>query len=339
MSSTFFNSSVWNSLKFNAGSAIAGLANLNWRISSDSGSLVYKNPRYKSVMVYAAQQLLMSELEGRLHKIIPKYKKHYENTLRQKVLEQQTANHVQLIQDQQIQSAHWGRITVAEGNHDIIARDKYGTLVAEALMLYYDDDETHTVRDTTVSNQEISYSTCTVCHIDLAPQMTVSSNKNIVMTQVQGRDYSRKELVSGGDLQFSISGNVVSDQMGVYPTEKVKKFVQIMEHNGILNANFMMFEPFNVNRIIVRSYSLGQPTCKNIQPYSFECVAVEPDDEVKVTTDTISTINKTLELSPMDKWYKLILDNKKVTTAADTIITSSVTTAAGSTLDELVKNI
>lgn len=341
MNFNFTYSNLWTNLKFNAGKSISRTSGgLNWRIRQDTTPLTYKNNRYKSVAVFAAKQLVMSELEGELNKLIPRFKKHYENSLRDVVLKQQTANYQTLIKNQETQAEKWGSITTSDG-HTIIARDKYGTAVKEALMLYYEGEDSISVTDS-YNDTEKTYNTKTVCHIDLAPQVSVSSSKNIVMTQVQGRDYTRKELVSGGDLQFSISGNIVSNEMGVYPTDAVKKFIKVMEYNGILKVNFMMFDPFNVTQVIVKDYSLSQQTYKNIQPYSFNCVAVEPDDEVKVTTDTISTFNKELTLSPMNKWYKLILDNKLASMAAEGAVnttTSSITSATGLGLDALTTNI
>lgn len=337
---------LWDKLVFNARNSLENaVPNINWRILRDGTSpLVYKNPRYKSVAVHAAKQLLMSELEGELNKIIPKFKKNYEKSLRGKVLAQQQSNYRELINNQTVQSNNWGSVTTPEGK-TIIAKDKYGTSVREALMLYYNDETSHIVEDVDYvdgSATKTSYSTTTVCHIDLAPQVSMNSSKNLVMTQVQGRDYTRKELVSGGDLQFSISGNIVSDEMGVYPTNAVRKFVQIMEYNGILNVNFMMFEPFNVKKVIIKDYSLDKQTYKNMQPYTFNCVAVESDDEVKVQTDTISVINKQLELSPMNKWYKLILENKMASMAVSSLASSASSTIITTTsmgLDELTTHI
>lgn len=347
---------LWTNLKFNAGSS--KVANgLNWRIRKDDSPLVYKNPRYKSVAVHAARQLLMSELEGELNKFIPKFKRNYEAFLREKVQQQQEANYQQLIKHQQNQAdvtdKEWGKINIEtnNGTKTIVAKDKYGTPVRESLIIYYDAEQMHEVSDVVytydekgriTSANEDTYSTKTVCHIDLAPQISVSSSKNIVMTQVQGRDYTRKELVSGGDLQFSISGSIVSDEMGVYPVEAVKKFIQIMEYNGIVKVRSMMFNSFNVKQVIVKDYSLESPEYKNVQPYSFSCVAVEPDEDITVSQDTISVINKTLELSSMNKWYKLILENKLASMAAQSTANTakSITVeSAGMGLDELITNI
>lgn len=328
---------VYNS----ASTASKMLSNWSVRFGKDATpDIVYKNRRYKSVAVFAAKRLIISELEGELNKLLPKFRRNFESQLRDVVRKQQEANLQTLIEDQKAQNNNWGQITTNDGVK-IIAKDITGAKVPEALMIYYNSEDIHTMKDGLET-----YLTKTVCHIDLSPQVSMNSSKNLVMTQVQGRDYTRKELVSGGDLQFSISGNIVSNERGVYPVEAVKKFIMVMEYTGILDVNFMMFEPFNITKVIVKDYSLGQQTYKNIQPYSFTCVAVEADEEIELKSDTISTINKELSLSPMDQWYSLILNNKLLSLAAETVTsaassaaTSAATSGTSLGLDELTKNI
>jgi hypothetical protein len=336
---------LWSDLKFSAGNATYQLvAGTNWRIKNDKSDLIFKNQRYQSVAVHIAKQLLMSELEGQVHKLFPKFQKHMDQQMRDVVLKQQDTNRAQLIKNQESPMTNWGRIN-AEGGHTIVAKDKYGNFVPESLMIYYDDEQAHVVDDVQIVagvQKSVSYSTKTICHIDLSPQISMNSSKNIVMTQVQGRDYTRKELVSGGDLQFTINGNIVSDEQGVYPSDAVKKFVKMMQYNGILNINYMMLEQFNVNRIIVKDYSLGTQVYKNMQPYSITCVAVEPDEDVKIEKDTISVLNTELQLSPMNKWYQLILDNKLAEMTVSAVVntaSSAVVQGTAMGLDKLVPNI
>lgn len=320
------------------------VSSLNYRIQQDNSDLVYRNNRYKSVLVHVAKQLVMSELEGQLNQILPRFRRNAENELRETVLKQQEANRAKIIENGRIQAESWG-VVDAEGGQKIVAKDRFGTAVPEALMVYYDDEASHQVEEVSyVGGKEVknSYSTKTVCHIDLSPQVSMNSNKNIVMTQVQGRDYTRKELVSGGDLQFTVNGVIVGNEDGIYPESAVKKFIQVMQYNGILNVNFMLFGQFNVNRIIVTNYSLGAVEMKNVQPYSFSCVAVEPDEDVKIMKDTIGAINTELELSPMNKWYKFILETKLgeiLSSAVMNTVTSTATQGAGMGLDALAPNI
>ena len=224
--------SVWGNLVFSATNTAyqVGSGGLNWRIVQDTSDLEYKNRRYKSVLVHIAKQLLMSELEGQIKQIVPKYKKHLYSKLRDTVLQQQEKRRVTLIKNQEKQSEKWGQIT-AEGGHIIVAKNKYGDVIKESLILYYDAEESHQIEDIKYVNGKATketYTSKTVCHIDLLPQISMNSTKNIVMTPVQGRDYTRKELVSGGDLQFTINGSIVSEENGIYPADAVKKFIHFL---------------------------------------------------------------------------------------------------------------
>lgn len=332
-------------MKFNAGKAAANAASsVSWAYThSPAQEVIYRNNRaYKSVLVHVAKQLAMSEIEGQIN-----YQRYLEKTLRKTVLEQQKSNQVQLIRNRESQMKEWGRIT-ADGGHTIIAKDKYGNAVPESLMLFYDGDTDILVEDVKiVGNKQVkdSYTTKTICFIDINPDVAIQSSKNIVMTTVQGRDYTRKELVSGGDLNFTVTGEIVSNEEGVYPENDVKKFIQIMQYGGVVNVNHFQFKQFNVDKIIIKDFNMQNQEFKNIQPYTFTCVAVEPDEDVVVKSDTIAVINREIEVSPMSKWYKLILNNKYaeiVANAAASAVSSTVNAgvdAAGNGLDKLVDKI
>lgn len=345
-----FIGDIWGNVKFNAGKAAANAASsVSWAYThSPAQEVIYRNNRaYKSVLVHVAKQLAMSEIEGQINKLFPKYQRYLEKTLRKTVLEQQKSNQVQLIRNRESQMKEWGRIT-ADGGHTIIAKDKYGNAVPESLMLFYDGDTDILVEDVKiVGDKQVkdSYTTKTICFIDINPDVAIQSSKNIVMTTVQGRDYTRKELVSGGDLNFTVTGEIVSNEEGVYPENDVKKFIQIMQYGGVVNVNHFQFKQFNVDKIIIKDFNMQNQEFKNIQPYTFTCVAVEPDEDVLVKSDTIAVINREIEVSPMSKWYKLILNNKYaeiVANAAASAVSSTVNAgvdAAGNGLDKLVDKI
>lgn len=345
-----FIGDIWGNVKFNAGKAAANAASsVSWAYThSPAQEVIYRNNRaYKSVLVHVAKQLAMSEIEGQINKLFPKYQRYLEKTLRKTVLEQQKSNQVQLIRNRESQMKEWGRIT-ADGGHTIIAKDKYGNAVPESLMLFYDGDTDILVEDVKiVGDKQVkdSYTTKTICFIDINPDVAIQSSKNIVMTTVQGRDYTRKELVSGGDLNFTVTGEIVSNEEGVYPENDVKKFIQIMQYGGVVNVNHFQFKQFNVDKIIIKDFNMQNQEFKNIQPYTFTCVAVEPDEDVVVKSDTIAVINREIEVSPMSKWYKLILNNKYaeiVANAAASAVSSTVNAGvdvAGNGLDKLVDKI
>lgn len=341
---------VWSSLKFSTGKALLDFGvSFNQRLPYRSDNVEFKNIRHKSVLIHIAKQLAMSTLEGEINLLVPRYRRYLEKTLRDVVLAQQdnNANFVQLIKDEQISNNEWGKVTTEEEGRTLQAVDRYGVPVPEALIMYIEDTETHSMieeKNDPLTGAIISTSieTSVIDHIDLAPQISVNSSKNIVLTQVQGRDYTRKELVSGGDISFSVSGSIVSHNEGEYPENAVKKFIQLMQYNGIVHVKSMIFDQFNVDKIIIKDFSLSNPEYKNIQPYSFSCVAIEPDEDVKITQDTISILNREIQASPMSKWYKFILDSKWGEMATSVVVntaSSMVTQAAGRGLDELLPNI
>ena len=197
-----------------------------------------------------------------------------------------------------------------DGIYRLNATGPLGEPVKEAMILYYKGDQEIEVVENYYSELgDVSNRRKTVTLVDLAPKISVGSKKNLVKTQVQGRDYTRKELVSGGDRTFSVSGKIVSNIIDKYPTNDVRKFINIMEYGGIVQVNNLIFGQFNVDRIIIEDYRLEQPECKNEQPYSFTCVAVEPDTDVMIKADTIDLINYHIESRSPDVITNIALDH------------------------------
>ena len=343
--------SVWNSLKFNAGSALSPVFDMRYRLSGGTTSnLVYKNaPRHKNVLVHVAKLYAQQLAKEEINRLMSWPLNHWADKLQEASWKTKDARNKILIKHQQAQSLEWGMINVYDtygSPHNVVAKDMFGNRVREALILYYDAENFHTVEEQKYKNGQLlpitKFSTKCVYHIDLIPKVTMSSTKNIVMSPVQGRDYTRKELVSGGDLGFTVNGTITSNEEGVYPDNDVKKFIQIMQYNGIINVKYFMFHEFNISKIIIKSYSLGEPKYKNEQPYSFTCVAVEPDDVVTILKDTVTTLNQELAGSPLNKWYQFILNNKwgqKLSNAVVDQATGLATDGVGMLFDDLVPNI
>lgn len=331
-------SGVWNSLSFNAGKAGLNAAeNISYRyLRKNDGNLVYINNRgYKSVVIHTAKQTAMQLVEQGAHSLFPKYRKYLADKERDKVLKKQAESYKTLIEKGE--KINEGLGVIETSGHKIIARDKYGNKHPQALMLYYDSDREIEYQDITYINgtvQKESYKANTVCFIDLVASVTMQSNKNLILTQVQGRDYSRKELVSGGDLTFSVSGKIVDNDMDIYPDNNVKKFIQLMQYGGVIKVNHFLFRQFNVEQIIIKDFSMRESDCRNTQLYEFTCVAVEPDEDVVITTDTISVINNEISKNSTTSKYKLILDNK-----LNSIIANNTSQFVAMGLDTLLPNI
>ena len=119
--------------------------------------------------------------------------------------------------------------------------------------------------------------------------------------------------------------------MGVYPDALVKKFTQIMDYNGIVNVNYVSFNNINVNKILIKDFALGVQEYKNIQPYTFTCVAVEQDEEVVINSDTINLFSYSTETTASSSWYKMLLNNKRAEIATEQTVTTG--------LSDLISNI
>lgn len=182
--------------------------------------------------------------------------------------------------------------------HDVNAYDDYGNVCYDAVMLAIpvSPPVTHyaqtygfvgTLGETKKRSESVTNNF--LVWYDTVGLVSVNSDKNVVLTQVAGRDYSRKELVSNGDVRFSVSGHITSNLPDCYPRDEVQKFREIMRYRGIVEVNNQIFDQWGVKYIVITSFNM--PTnegSKSVQDYSFECVGIQPEQEAEVTTDTIN---------------------------------------------------
>ena len=361
---------VWNSLKFSAGSSVdellkatgnysASLLGPNYLLGRDGVIKYVGNKHYDSVLVYTAKRMVAQALQAEIDKALPRYQKYLQDKRREEYKAQAKTVDNTILKNGEIVDKKYGEI-----GDGIVAMDPYGNPVREALIIWYEGDPEikdsllpiplGTTTTETVGKKNSPYASQTsggtsgkyvpsvttkkVFVIDLAPKITLQSTKNLQLTKVQGRDYTRKELISGGDLVFSVSGEFNSGYAGVYPTRDVQKFTAIMKHNGIISVNNMFFGNQNVTRILIQNFQLGQQEYKNIQPYSFTCVAVEPDTEVSVTDDTINGLTQIIKSSPAKGWERFILNSKLAEISAD-IAGDTVTPWTLMGIDAMLPNI
>lgn len=182
--------------------------------------------------------------------------------------------------------------------YDMIAMDDWGNVCYDALMLGIPEGPGYCINIDViggVSGGTEKYVSKHPVWYDTTALVTVSSDKDLILTRVTGRDYSRKELVSNGDMMFSVSGHITSRMPDIYPSNEVQKFRTMMEYKGILDVRNEIFDQWGVKKIVIRSFSLP-PTegNKSTQDYSFECVGIQPDTDAAVKDDTITIIDKTI---------------------------------------------
>lgn len=156
--------------------------------------------KHHDLLKRAAIQVASQTAYGLLRSY-PRYLKYWEQRVRDKYLEtksqsslaNKTGQYYQLIKEQQA-------VAQKKNYMDTIV----GRTVADYLELsiskegrYYDNKECKVEPNTKYG---------LVTFVDLGPQVQVASRNNILLTQVQGRDYTRKEFISGGDLEITING-------------------------------------------------------------------------------------------------------------------------------------
>ena len=230
----------------------------------------------------------------------PRFLKYWEKVERDKYLQtksqssiaNKTGQYYQLIKDQQAVAIQKSYTDSIVGKNIVM---DYLELSVDGGCVYYDSQK-HTV--TTVEKGEA------VKFVDLQPEVSVSSKNNILLTPVQGRDYSRKELISGGDLEISITGKITSKYPDVYPEAEVSKFLKLMQFKCAINCDNTILRQFKISKLIVLDYSLPAPTYRNVQPYTLHCVAVEPSEAIEVKLADEEVVDEAIKHT--NKWIKIV---------------------------------
>ena len=239
----------------------------------------------------------------------------------------------------------YGVMKVNNGGNAVVAFDLYGNKCVDAIMLGIPVKEpvqysTSVSRKNSNSrsslmdgNPELNFKSDTLVWYDPTALVTINSDRNLIITKVQGRDYSRKELVSNGDINFTVTGHILSNMPEVYPAAEVQKFIQIMQYKGIVKVNNLILDQFHIDGIVIKDFSLSpREGYKSQQDYTFNAVGIMPTSEIKVANDTINLIDNSLENSSKTKsaWQNF-LENQLTGVASDAIsaVDQGLSLAAG----------
>lgn len=218
----------------------------------------------------------------------------------------------------------YGIMRVNNGANAVVARDIYGNKCIDAIMLGIPVKDkiaysvaansksaggSHTMQDDIEDDLDSSFQSDTLVWYDPTALVTINSDRNLIATKVQGRDYSRKELVSNGDINFTVTGHILSNMPEVYPATDVQKFIQIMQYKGIVKVNNLILDQFKIDGIVIKDFSLSpKEGYKSQQDYTFNAIGTMPAEEVKVTEDTINIIDNSLQKVAKKKspWQKML---------------------------------
>lgn len=202
--------------------------------------------KHHDLLKRAAVQITSQTAYGLLRSY-PRYLKYWEQQVRDKYLQTQsqsslankTGQYYRLISEQQA-------VAQKKSHTDSIV----GRTVADFLELsisqegkYYDNSECKVL-----PNSQYGL----VTFVDLGPQIQVGSRNNILLTQVQGRDYTRKEYISGGDLEITINGKITSKYPDVYPEAEVSRFIKLVQYKGVVDCDNTVLRQFNISQLIIQ---------------------------------------------------------------------------------------
>lgn len=248
----------------------------------------------KRALIQTTSQLAYGALRS-----YPRFIQYWEQRERDKILESvsqtsianKAGQYYQLISEQQA-------VAKKKNYTDTIV----GRVVADFLELSISKEGNY--YDTASGKVEPNSKYGEMAFIDLQPMVQVGSKNNIVMTQVQGRDYTRKEYISGGDLEVSINGKITSKYPDVYPEAEVSKFLKLMQFKGVIDCDNTILRQFKIERLIVLNYSLPTTDCRNVQPYSLSCVAVEPSESIELKIAQQEKVDDAIRKT--NKWIKIV---------------------------------
>lgn len=243
---------------------------------------------------------------------------------------------------QKNEESKYGKISVkSTDNKDAIvyALDDWGGIATEALMLAIETENDVNIsqkfpeykledakdekgkvkldennqpikqRSSTATATSNEVTTKTLVWYDTTALITVNSDKNLIATRVQGRDYSRKELVSNGDIRFSVSGQITSGRPDIYPTEEIKKFIKCMQYKGIVRINNQILDQFGISHIVIENFSITpREGYKALQTYTFSAIGLQPEQEIEIGDDTIEILTPEAMAAEDDssEWLKML---------------------------------
>lgn len=86
----------------------------------------------------------------------------------------------------------------------------------------------------------------------------INQSKNIVRTQVAGREGTVKEYISKGDYFIVLKGGIFSTDPQDYPTDDVTTLIQLLDSEEALLISSDFLQLFGVYNYVVSSYNMPQ---------------------------------------------------------------------------------
>ena len=229
------------------------------------------------------------------------------------------------LERQNEEKSKYGQMTISGGT--VYALDDWGGVSPDAMMLCITTDNDILVNQSypqygTVLNSKGEYREVKPKRItnrftsnelvwyDTTALVTINSDKNVVVSKIQGRDYSRKELVSNGDIKFTVSGQITSGMPDIYPESEIKKFIKVMQYKGVVRVNNQILDQFGITHILITDFNISpREGYKALQNYTFSAIGLQPESEIQVTEDTVNIYwqeNVDTKQQDQSEWMKML---------------------------------
>jgi len=110
----------------------------------------------------------------------------------------------------------------------------------------------------------------------------VAQTKNIVTTQVQGRNGTIKEYISDGDYALNIKGLLVSNVNGQFPYTQYQELLKALKCNTEIQVeSWILRELWGIEYIVIQNYDILQEVGKQTTvPFEIQAFSDRPTEIV-----------------------------------------------------------
>ncbi len=116
--------------------------------------------------------------------------------------------------------------------------------------------------------------------------MTVNQERNIVETNLQGRDGSVKQYISDGDYTIAVQAAIDNDSalatkqkfktLDGYPMSEMKFFMLLLRAKQAIEVTSDWLDLFGVRSVVIKNYNFEQETYSNRQTFTMQMLSDEP---------------------------------------------------------------
>lgn len=128
--------------------------------------------------------------------------------------------------------------------------------------------------------------------------MSITQERNIVTTTLQGRDGTIKEFISNGDYIITVDAGIIGDTRNdkiddfdlakdQYPLEDLKRLREILLQHKAIPVQSKFLDLFGIKTVVVKSFQLQQETHSNRQSIQIQMLSDEPYEIKELKEDYI----------------------------------------------------